>query len=54
MWVLVYGGLLFVCLGVFVRRTDHPLGIGLAVFGGVVAAAGFALIYVRSRLKDDD
>ncbi|KQW03041.1 hypothetical protein [Rhizobacter sp. Root1221] len=52
-WVLVYGGLLVVCLGIAVRRTAESLGTVLMAGGGVVAAAGFALIYVRSRRKDD-
>ena len=52
-WVLIYGGLLVLCLGIAVRRTAEPLGTGLMAVGGVVAAAGFALIYVRSRRKDD-
>jgi LPXTG-motif cell wall-anchored protein len=36
-----------------VRRTAESLGTVLMAGGGVVAAAGFALIYVRSRRKDD-
>ena len=52
-WTLVYGGLLVVCLGIAVRRTAEPLGTTLVTSGGVVAAIGFALIYVRSRRKDN-
>ena len=51
-WVLIYGGLLFVGLGLSVQRSSAGLGFGLAFGGGVVAAVGFALIYVRSRIKD--
>jgi len=51
-WVLIYGGLLAVCLGIAVRRGAEPLGTTLLTGGGIVAAVGFALIYVRSRRKD--
>jgi hypothetical protein len=49
-WVLIYGGLLMLVLGLSVQRTDDALGWSLVVGGGIVAAIGFALIYVRSRL----
>ncbi len=49
-WVLVYGGLLTLVLGLSVQRSDDALGWSMVVGGGVVAALGFALIYVRSRL----
>jgi hypothetical protein len=49
-WVLVYGGLLLLCLGLVVLRTDGPLGWLLTVAGGAVAVAGAVLIYVRSRM----
>ena len=52
-WILVYGGLLTLILGVFTRRTDETLGFTLVLGGGSVAAVGFALIYVRSRIKSD-
>ncbi|MGY4829450.1 hypothetical protein ACVNIS_12825 [Sphaerotilaceae bacterium SBD11-9] len=51
-WVLIYGGLILVALGLSVQRTDDGLGYGVLVAGAVVAAAGFALIYVRSRMKE--
>lgn len=49
-WVLIYGGLLAVSLGIFVMRQDHMLGTVITTIGGVVAAAGVVLIYVRSRM----
>ena len=52
-WVLIYGGLLTLVLGVFTRRSDGPLGWSLIVVGGLVATVGVVLIYVRSRLKED-
>ncbi len=51
-WVLVYGGLLGVALGLSVQRSNGGLGTTVLVIGGVIAAVGFALIYVRSRMKD--
>jgi prolipoprotein diacylglyceryltransferase len=51
-WVLVYGGLIGVGLGLSVQRIDARLGYGLAIVGGVVAVVGLALIYVRSRMKE--
>ena len=50
-WVLIYGGLLTLILGLSVARTDNALGWSLVVGGGVVAAVGFVLIYVRSKIK---
>lgn len=49
-WVLIYGGLLTLVLGLSVQRTHDPLGWSLVVGGGIVAAIGFVLIYVRSRM----
>jgi hypothetical protein len=49
-WILVYGGLLTLVLGLATYRFDEPTGIVLIAVGGIVAAVGFALIYVRSRL----
>jgi len=51
-WILIYGGLFVVILGIATGRTDAALGWSLAVPGGVVALVGFVLIYVRSRLPN--
>lgn len=53
-WVLIYGGLLTLVLGLSVQRTHDPLGWSMVVVGGIVAAIGFSLIYVRSRLTPGD
>lgn len=53
-WVLIYGGLLTLVLGLSVQRTDDAIGWSMVVAGGVVAAIGFVLIYVRSRLTSSD
>jgi hypothetical protein len=50
-WVLIYGGLLLLCLALFVGRSDTLLGWHLGVIGAVSAAAGVVLIFVRSRMK---
>ena len=50
-WALIYAGLLTVVLGLFVRRTDDSIGWSMLVMGVLVAAAGIALIYVRSKMK---
>ncbi|MBV8605446.1 MAG: hypothetical protein JO224_12230 [Pelomonas sp.] len=50
-WILVYGGLLAVSLGLFMRR--EPQGVEVAGWllagGGVAAAAGVLLIWLRAR-----
>jgi len=50
-WVLIYGGLLTLVLGLSVERVDDAIGWSMVVIGGVIAAVGFALIYVRSRIN---
>ncbi len=53
-WVLIYGGLLVLCLGVFVKRSAEGLGWALVVVGAIVASAGATLIWVRSRMDPAD
>ena len=50
-WVLIYGGLLTLVLGLSVERFDEATGWSLVVGGGLVAAIGFVLIYVRSKIN---
>ncbi|OGB09507.1 MAG: hypothetical protein A3E79_01080 [Burkholderiales bacterium RIFCSPHIGHO2_12_FULL_61_11] len=50
-WILIYGGLLTLVLGLFVENIDDATGWLMVVAGGVVAALGFVLIYVRSKIK---
>jgi hypothetical protein len=52
-WILIYGGLLTLVLGLSTQRTDEAVGWTLVVVGGVLAACGVVLIWVRSRLKPD-
>ena len=50
-WILIYGGLFALVLGIAIGRQDGPLGWAFAVPGVVLALAGVVLIYVRSRLE---
>jgi hypothetical protein len=52
-WVLVYGGLLTLVLGLSVQRSDDDLGWSMVAAGLVVALLGFALVLVRARMKAD-
>ena len=52
-WILIYGGLLTLILGWWVAATDEDTGWLLLVGGGLAAAIGFVLIYVRSKIKSD-
>jgi hypothetical protein len=51
-WILIYGGLFLVILGISTGRTDATLGWSMAVPGGLITAVGIVLIYVRSRFND--
>lgn len=39
-WLLIYGGLLTLILGIATARTDEALGWSLIVGGGVLAVVG--------------
>jgi type IV secretory pathway TrbD component len=49
-WVLIFGGLLALVLGLSVRRFEAPLGWVLMTGGAVLAAVGAALIFLRAKL----
>jgi len=51
-WVLIYGGLFAIVLGIATGRANGALGWSMAVPGAALTAVGIVLIYVRSRLKD--
>jgi hypothetical protein len=51
-WILIFGGLFVLTLGLFVERQDEAFGWSLVVIGSLVAAAGVVLVWVRSRIKD--
>ena len=50
-WILIFGGLLLLTFGIFVGKADDLIGWIIVAAGGVMSAAGMALIYVRSKLK---
>lgn len=51
-WVLVYGGLLTLIVGMFMSRAEDGAGFALMLAGGIAAAIGVGLIYLRSRLHE--
>lgn len=52
-WVLIYGGLLALVVGLSVQRWDAALGWSLAAGGVAIALIGLVLIFVRARLSAD-
>jgi hypothetical protein len=53
-WVLIYAGLLALCLAWFVAREGGAtLALLLAIGGAAAVVAGAVLIYLRSRLPDE-
>jgi len=50
-WVLIYGGLLALGLGLAMRSGAPQPGLALIVVGAVLAVMGVLLIGVRSRMK---
>ena len=50
-WILIYGGLFLLILGIATGRANEVLGWSVAVPGVALAVVGVVLIYVRSRLK---
>lgn len=52
-WVLIYGGLLTLVLGIATARTADSLGWTLITAGGVAAGIGVGLIGMRARLGPD-
>lgn len=52
-WVLIYGGIFMVMLGLWVIDGNAALGHGLSWGGGLVVLIGALLIWLRSRRGDD-
>jgi hypothetical protein len=48
-WICIYGGLLALCLGLFVQRQAGVFGGVLIAGGAAVAAVGVYLVWLRSR-----
>ena len=53
-WVLIFGGMFAVVLGIASRPTAPASGWTLMVAGAIACAAGAVLIWVRSRLGPDN
>ncbi len=51
-WVLIYGGLLSLVLGLVMQKTDGALGWPIAIAGALVAAVGAVLVIIRARRKE--
>jgi hypothetical protein len=52
-WILLYGGLFGVVLGLATTKYDPLAGWALLVAGGALAIGGVVLIWVRSRVGDE-
>lgn len=52
-WVLIYGGLILVGLGLALQRRVAGLGWSLVALGGVLTLAGAVLVVVRARRPGD-
>jgi hypothetical protein len=48
-WVLIYGGLLLLSLGLFVWRVQASRGLALVALGALLAVLGAIAIWARSR-----
>ena len=52
-WILIFGGLLTLVLGIATHGEAVIAGWSLSVLGGIATGAGIVLIWVRSRLRED-
>jgi hypothetical protein len=53
-WVLIYGGLLALVLGIASHEETVVGGWSLSVLGVFAAISGVILILVRSRMKEEE
>ena len=49
-WVLIYGGLLVLAVGLALREVHGLLAGTVSLIGGLIVAVGVALIWIRSRM----
>ena len=49
-WVLIYGGLLVLAVGLALREVHGLLAGTVSLVGGLTTAVGVALIWIRSRM----
>jgi hypothetical protein len=52
-WVLVYGGMIVLGIGLAVQGTDAATGWVMAGLGATLIAVGALLVWVRSRMHND-
>ena len=51
-WVLIYGGLLVLSLGLFLLLGSATMGWALVLAGAAAAVTGAALVVARSRMPE--
>jgi hypothetical protein len=49
-WVLIYGGILGLSLGWFMQSRSPALAWVIITAGGIAAAFGVLLVFIRSRM----
>ena len=52
-WMLIFGGLLTIIVGIFVGKIDTTIGWMTVAAGSVIAVIGAVLIYVRSTMSGE-
>ena len=53
-WILIYGGLLAAVLGMFVEKSQDQSGSTFYTVGGLSVLTGVVLVFVRSRMRDEN
>jgi hypothetical protein len=51
-WVLIFGGLFVLGIGIALERSGESYGWGFIGVGAVAIGAGCVLIWVRSRMRE--
>ncbi|MEO5771505.1 MAG: hypothetical protein ABIQ29_05500 [Burkholderiaceae bacterium] len=51
-WISIYAGLLAFTLGWFVEARSASIGMVLMIGGGLAAAAGVLLVYLRAKRSE--
>ena len=52
-WMLIFGGLITIILGIFVERAGDAMGWMMVAAGCVLTVVGAILIYVRSTMTTE-
>ena len=53
-WALIYGGLLAIVLGMFIDKAQEDGAEMLYLGGGIAVLIGIAMIYLRSRMREEN